>query len=270
MSTASEARPALEGRIAAIDWYHTIELGPGLVTPGEYDLRPVVGRLPLADSVRGRRVLDVGTHDGFWAFEMERLGAESVVAVDVDAPDSFDYAGHAPPAEFGRALIERRREAFGLARLCRGSNVELREMSVYDLGPDRVEQVDFAIVGTLLLHLRDPIGALAAIRRVASTILVNDAVSISLTLREPRMPAARLIAPPGRSFWWAPTVPALRHYLQAAGWSVTASGGPYLVPYGSGHRRRPMRRRLRHGSGLVDELIALRGAPHAWVLASAQ
>ena len=48
-------------------WYHTIDVAPGVSTPGVFDLRPVVGRLPWPD-VRGRRCLDVGTYDGFLAF----------------------------------------------------------------------------------------------------------------------------------------------------------------------------------------------------------
>jgi tRNA (mo5U34)-methyltransferase len=268
MGVISDRGETLEDQIAAIDWYHTIELRPGVTTPGEYDLRPVVDRLPLASSVEGKRVLDVGTHDGFWAFEMERLGAQSVVALDVDRPESFDWPWFSSP-DYGWALIERRRRAFALAGSCRSSRVEPCEMSVYDLAVDRIEPFDFAIVGTLLLHLRDPVGALAAIRRVASKILVNDVVSLSLTLRQPRGSTARLIAPPGRPFWWVPSVRTLRHYVGAAGWSVIATGGPYLVPYGAGHRRRPLLGRLRHGSGLVDELLGLRGAPHAWVLAAA-
>ena len=55
-------------------WYHTLELPGGIVTPGWFDLRGVVDRLPWPD-VRGKRCLDVGTYDGFYAFELERRGA---------------------------------------------------------------------------------------------------------------------------------------------------------------------------------------------------
>ena len=60
---------------AALDWYHTIELAPGLVTPGEYDLRAVVGRLPL--EVRDARALDVGTH-----LRVDRLGALEAASLE--------------------------------------------------------------------------------------------------------------------------------------------------------------------------------------------
>ena len=63
-------------------WYHTLELAPGVVTPGWFDLRPIVSLLPWPD-VRGKRCLDVGTYDGFLAFELERRGAAEVVATDI-------------------------------------------------------------------------------------------------------------------------------------------------------------------------------------------
>ena len=50
-------------------WYHTLELGPDIVTAGWFDLRPRVDRMPWPD-VRGKRCLDVGTWDGFLAFEL--------------------------------------------------------------------------------------------------------------------------------------------------------------------------------------------------------
>ncbi len=64
-------------------WYHTLELAPGITTPGFFDHRPMVDRYELPESLAGKRALDVGTFDGFWAFELERRGAD-VVALDVD------------------------------------------------------------------------------------------------------------------------------------------------------------------------------------------
>src|SRR5207244_9825176 len=70
-------------------WYHSIELGPGVVTPGVFDLRPIVERLPWPD-LAGKRCLDVGTSDGFFAFELERRGAGEVVAVDIGRHEQWD------------------------------------------------------------------------------------------------------------------------------------------------------------------------------------
>src|SRR5882762_10640795 len=64
-------------------WYHTVELTPDVTTPGWIDLRDIVDRVGFPARLDGVRALDVGTADGFWAFELERRGA-SVVAIDSD------------------------------------------------------------------------------------------------------------------------------------------------------------------------------------------
>src|SRR5262245_60846389 len=59
-------------------WYHAVDLGGGLVTPGDYDYRGQVGAFGLPADLSGKRVLDVGSATGFFAFEFERRGAEVV------------------------------------------------------------------------------------------------------------------------------------------------------------------------------------------------
>src|SRR5437588_11338087 len=71
------------------DWYHNIDLGNGLVTPGRgFDALWKLDRAAM-DRVdfHGKTVLDVGACDGMWSFEAEKRGAKLVVAVDL-----FDYA----------------------------------------------------------------------------------------------------------------------------------------------------------------------------------
>ena len=63
-------------------WFHTFALdGAGVYTPGiARDHRYRLQAIP--EDLRGARVLDVGTFDGFYAFLAERGGAARVVAVD--------------------------------------------------------------------------------------------------------------------------------------------------------------------------------------------
>ena len=65
---------ALRDYLKSREWYHTIELRPGIETPGWFDVRGVAATLPWPD-LTGKRCLDVGTFDGFWAQEMVRRGA---------------------------------------------------------------------------------------------------------------------------------------------------------------------------------------------------
>jgi hypothetical protein len=79
-------------------WYHTLELAPGVITPGYVDTRDIASKI-LPDDLSGLRALDVGTFDGFWAFEMERRGA-ATVAIDVGSIDAAEW----PPLNRERLL----------------------------------------------------------------------------------------------------------------------------------------------------------------------
>jgi len=251
-------------------WYHTIEFPDGGVSPGEFDLRDSVHRVPIPASLAGQRCLDVGTRDGFWAFELERRGAGEVIGIDVDEPERLDWPVHLPalsPA-LEENLAERAR-CFDIARAALGSAVERRNRSVYDLDPSQDGLFDFAFLGTLLIHLRDPIGALAAVGRVlrpGGTLVLNETVSASLSVLRPRSPAAALMtldAP----FWWQANRQALVRYLTAAGLECRSLGRLYLVRRGPAMESPPLAWRNDLG-GLGRQLLLRVGLPHVCLVAA--
>jgi len=66
-----------------MEWWHTIELPDGTVTPDRVDYRGEAGKcFLLPDDLTGKRVLDFGTYDGFWAIEAKKRGARFVMASD--------------------------------------------------------------------------------------------------------------------------------------------------------------------------------------------
>lgn len=124
-----------------------------------FDLRPFVGRYGLPESLEGKRCLDVGTWDGFWAFEMERRGG-AVVAIDLDDERALDY----PPRRRPESFSEQPRGAnFKQAAEAFGSKVDRRVVSIYDAFPDDLGEFDFVFCGSVLIHLRDPLLALERI-----------------------------------------------------------------------------------------------------------
>src|ERR1035437_2671209 len=56
-------------------WYHAIDLGDGLVTPGMFDYRSEWAQFALPESFAGASVLDAGPATGFFSFECARRGA---------------------------------------------------------------------------------------------------------------------------------------------------------------------------------------------------
>ncbi len=150
-------------RAKAQGWYHTLEL-PGLTTSGVFDLRRYVDRYRLPESLAGKRVLEIGTWDGFWAFELERRGAAEVVALDLDDESALDW----PPRRRGDAKPDARRgEGFEIASELLGSEVRRRVLSVYDATPDELGTFDLVLCGSVLIHLRDQ---LLALERIAALV----------------------------------------------------------------------------------------------------
>src|SRR5205807_5013924 len=115
-----------------------------------------------------------------------------VVAIDVLDPRRWDW----PPGSRDDvvAAIGARMgsgEGFEIVMRALGRQVERRELSVYDLDPAAVGTFDFVYVGSLLLHLRDPVLALERVRGVcAGEAVVVDSIDPVLTLRHPRRPLA--------------------------------------------------------------------------------
>ena len=247
-------------------WYHTIELAPGVVTPGQIDHRTVVDRV-LPKDLSGRRALDVGTFDGFWAFELERRGAAEVVAVDVLDPYQWDW-----PVDSSRetiaAVAKRKGEGDGflIAHEALGSEVTRVEGSVYELPDLGIGTFDFVYVGSLLLHLRDPVRALQAVRAVCDgEMLIVDAIDLPLTIAHRNHPVARLDGV-GRPWWWKPNVAALRRMVEDAGFEVAHAPVQVYMPPGRGQplpRLSP--RHLLSAAGRELLVLKRRGDPHAAV-----
>lgn len=185
-----------------MDWWHAIDLPDGSVTPGGWDLRPTAARIPWPD-LDGKRCLDVGTADGFWAFELERRGAADVLATDLPSP-----------------FQQRARQRFEHARDALGSRVRYEELGVFDLEGE----FDVIFCGYVLQMVRDPVGALAALRRVcAGHLLLIE--TVSLPLEALPSPLARLDARHDGREWFVFNRRGLRKAVELAGWRVEEQTG---------------------------------------------
>ncbi len=102
----------------------------------------------------GKRVLDVGTRDGYYAFECERLGAK-VVAID-----------HSDPELTG----------FPVAKAILRSKVDYVQANVYDITPEQFGYFDLVLFLGVLYHLRHPLLALDRLRRVCRGDLIVESL----------------------------------------------------------------------------------------------
>ena len=199
-------RAELQARADALRWYHTIDLGHGVVTSGVDNSPERLARIRLPANLSGRSVLDVGAWDGFFSFEAERRGASRVVASDY-------YAWHGVGWGTGQG-----KAPFELARTALDSRVEDVDIDVLDLSPDRIGSFDVVLFLGVLYHLPNPLLALERIASVTRHLLILETVVDMVGIRRP---AAAFY--PGRELnddptnWWGPNHAAVEGMLHAAG-----------------------------------------------------
>lgn len=228
-------------------WYHTMDIAPGVTTAGWFDLRPIVDQMPWPN-VRGKRCLDIGTFDGYLAFELERRGAAEVVAVDVEDHLLWDW-----PPDYRAADLPRdpgfsgppKGAGFRLARELMGSKVDWRALSVYDLDPDEVGVFDVVVCGSLLLHLRDPLRALEAVRRVTRGVfLSSEQIELWMSVLGRGRPLFTLNGSGGDCQWFNFNAAGHKRMLYAAGFDVERVSKPYAVRFDHHPPLRPTPRNL--------------------------
>lgn len=245
-------RQELEREVAQIDWWHTIDLGQGVVTPGGVDHRVNLDLLRLPEDLTGRTVLDVGAWDGFYSFEAERRGAERVLATDW-----FCWGGPGWGSKAG----------FELARRALDSRVEDLEIDVLKLSPERVGTFDLVLFLGVLYHMRHPLLALERVYSVTGNQLILETHVDLLDLPVPAMrfyPSAELNDDPTN--WWGPNPPAVVAMLREVGFRRVEVVSPrrsliYRTSRILRSRHEPLRARL---GQLLKQVETDRCVFHAW------
>lgn len=200
-------------------FYHAMDLpGHGFVE-GPWDLRPATAEYLGNVDFAGKRVLELGTTDGYLSFYMEQRGA-TVVSHDLSENDPWDIvpfarlratgvAGESPngrvdaPPGKGpswltdstadqKATMRRLNNAYWFAHRAFNSNARLVHSDVYSV-PREIGPVDLAVFGAILLHTSNPFLALARnLDLTRQTAVVTEALGF-LHLPKPLRTIRRLL-----------------------------------------------------------------------------
>lgn len=195
--------PNVQSELEQIKWYHRIDLGNGIVTPGLVQ-GLTLDQLKLPHDLRGQTVLDIGSWDGYYSFLAERAGASRVLATDC-----YSWLNW-PTGKRG----------FELARAALDSKVEDRISDVMDMSPETVGTFDIVLFLGVLYHLRHPLLAIDRLFAVTRKLMVLE-THVDLTSID--RPAAAFY--PGRELgndatnWWGPNVPCVEGMLRTAGFT---------------------------------------------------
>ena len=226
-------------------WYHSLDFPDGTSVSGDWDLRgrydDYIGNVKMTD----KRVLDVGTASGFLAFEAEKAGA-SVVAFDMPVDGDWDVKPHAnkPIEGMSVAVIEEQlrqrwiseatrykralspmRDGFFYAHRKYASSVRLFEGSIYEIDAE-LGIFDVSILGSILLHLRDPFRALHRVAQLTTNkLIISDLLNSDFRARAGDMPILEFLPDAKRNphAWWRISPASLIEMLRVVGFEVSSS-----------------------------------------------
>jgi SAM-dependent methyltransferase len=181
MTETSYAQPPAElPRLESCRFYQTIDLPDLGIQRGQWDLRSEIDRYLGALDFSGRRVLEIGTANGFVCFELERRGAE-VVAFDLadglvyDAQPLAQSQAHLSALQSEHAVgLTMIKNAYWLAHHHLRSRARVAYGHANSL-PSFLGAFDVAVLANVLQHLQDPIGAVIQAARISDAIVVTEA-----------------------------------------------------------------------------------------------
>ena len=253
----------------AITWFHSIDLGAGVVTRGSSTTQMPDELFP---AVEGRSVLDIGAWDGYYSFMVERRGARDVVAldhyvwgVDFGARDAYwneCFAKGSLPdqardlTDFWRPELPGRR-GFEFAAVALDSNVQPRLADFATTDLNALGAFDVVLYLGVLYHMKEPLTCLERVRSVTNEVAVIETQALHVQgLEHERVLQFYAGGEVNNDFgnWYVPTETALHSLCRAAGFSSvkTILGPPATPVAGNASARTRLLRRLGLRDASVD------------------
>jgi SAM-dependent methyltransferase len=235
-------------------WYHSIDLGEGLVTPGIFDLRDNLAAFRFPEDMRGMTVLDVGSATGFFAFEFEKRGAR-VISVELPSLEELDRLPGRTTEQVARKIqrvfMPRTHSATQCGALARpltsdevyfhlmdgpfrfchqrlNSKVERCYSTVYDLSAEKlgIEEFDMVFLGNVLLHTIYPLKALAAVAPLCTgTLVLSQLIPQGLGPQPAMLYAGGDDPEEDGRIWWFPNKQCFEQLLHKLGFKTVEEVG---------------------------------------------
>jgi len=143
--------------LLAKGWYHSFEFPDGSVIDGYMPLavqRERYARYPIPDNLSGKRVLDIGAWDGWFSFETERHGAQTIAIDCVQLPTFL---------QVHRKLA---------------SKVDYRVLDFYELPYANLGTFEVVLFLGILYHLRHPLLALEMVCALTKEVAIVESFLI--------------------------------------------------------------------------------------------
>jgi tRNA (mo5U34)-methyltransferase len=207
----------LKEEVSKYVWFHTIDLGNGVVTPGQKtaDIMALESDILFGGvKLDGKSFLDVGAGNGGFTVEAARRGANRIAALDHNA--------WRDPKLRGRESFELVSRVFGNRFEMYDIDLDRPKLSLEELG-----QFDVVLYSGVFYRLFDPIAVTSEVSALAKELLIVESHVVNRGDNTPLMefyPGRELNG--DRANWWGPNVACMVALLNHFGFrSVSVRDG---------------------------------------------
>lgn len=198
--------PATREEVDEHVWWHTIDPGDGIATPGrksESVMDAEAASYFRGVDLAGRSGLDTGAWNGGFAMEAKRRDASRILAAGMHCWRHSHY---------------RDREPFDLVVRATGLDIPAREIDAAEISAENVGRFDVVLFLGVSYHLSDPIGTTKRLPGVA-----REALVVETHMDAPDCPRPDMIMYPGDELvgdptnWWGPNRACMEAVLRSVG-----------------------------------------------------
>ena len=197
-------------------FYHSMDI-PGVgAVHGQWDMRGKFAEYIGGLDISGRTFLDVGTASGFLLFEAEKHGA-SVTGFDAESGSQYQIIPGRGAPDFSEGFRQMR-NGFWLAHKAFKSSARVIYGDIYQMS-ELVPKHDVVLIGQILVHLRDPLGAIHQ-----ASLVANDYLIITEGSFKSQTPSALFLGRDGNEMTWWHLSDAIYHqWLSLLGFRVVST-----------------------------------------------
>lgn len=192
-------------RMEKLPWFHSIDFGNGLVSPGVTPLKVLQKQAAIyfKKDISGLSVIDVGAWDGFNSFEAKRRGAGHVLATDHFAWSDQCWGDKA---------------SFDFAKSRLALDIDEKVIDLPDINVDSVGQFDVMLFLGVFYHLKNPLAELERLSPVCRKMIIVETHLDALKIKQPAMvfyPTDELNG--DSTNWWGPNPRCVEKMLNVVG-----------------------------------------------------
>ena len=200
----NETIQTINDEIDNISWWHSINLGNGIITKGASNNESQLSYLGIPDNLQNKTVLDIGAWDGYFSFLAEDRGAI------VTATDSINHSW---------GLVGTGKKGFDCAKKIRQSNVKEYISEVLDLSPLTVGMFDIVFCFGVLYHVKAPYLLLDIIYQLTKEFAIIETASANNLCNKSILEYYRLEFDNDPSNYFRPNINCLIAMLADVGFS---------------------------------------------------